>query len=103
MKRLALLAVATLGALAGGCSVAPQVGETLTLQGTLVIKGNEPRTVAVLVRTSSEQWELQDVEPATFAALQNRKVEATGRVSRAPGGALLPALRVNALRRNDGN
>lgn len=93
-----VLALAAAAALAG-CSATPRVGDPLTLRGTLVLKGSAPRTTQVLVRSPSEQWELQQVSPAQSAPLQNRQVEATGVVTRAPGdGFLPPALRVTALR-----
>jgi hypothetical protein len=91
---------ATLLALAG-CSAAPRVGDTLALHGTLVLKGNEPVVTAVLVRGASEQWELQQVTRADSAALQNRKVQATGVVTRTASRAVLPALRVTDLQAAD--
>ncbi|HEX2546907.1 MAG TPA: hypothetical protein VHL79_18640 [Ramlibacter sp.] len=80
-----------------GCNAAPRVGDTLTLHGTLVLKGNAPRTTPVLVRSDTEQWELQQVQDATATALQNRKVRASGIVGRTPQQGLLPVLRVTAL------
>jgi len=98
MNSFVTAAVVATALAVAGCSAAPRVGDALTLQGTLVLKGNEPKTTPVLVRSPSEQWELQQVAPATAAALQNRKVQATGVVARTPGqGPLLPALRVTQL------
>lgn len=98
MNKFVTAALVATALAVAGCSAAPRVGDPLTLQGTLVLKGNEPRTAPVLVRSSSEQWELQQVAPATAAALQNRKVQATGVVARTAGqGPLLPALRVTHL------
>lgn len=96
---LPLLAPVLLALITAGCSAAPKVGDSLALQGTLVIKGNEPVTTPVLVRSDTEHWELQGVAPATASALQNSQVEARGRVTRAPGGTLLPALAVTNLQR----
>lgn len=91
-----LLAAAAALALAA-CSAAPRLGDTLSLEGTLVLKGNAPMTVPVLVRSGTEQWELQQVAPATATALQNRKVQATGVVARTAGAGRLPALRVSEI------
>lgn len=95
MRGLALIALV---AGIAGCSAAPRVGDTLSLTGTLVLKGSEPRPTPVLVRDAGEQWELQGVAPATSRQLQNRKVQARGVVTRAAAeGPLLPALRVQEI------
>jgi hypothetical protein len=90
--------IAAVAVALAGCGAAPRVGDTLTLQGTLVFKGNEPVVTPVLVSDASVQWELQQVAPAAAASLQNRKVQATGVVTRTPGTGVLPALRVTDLR-----
>lgn len=82
---------------AAGCSATPVDGAAV-LEGTLVLRGNEPHVSFVLVRPAGEQWELQDVPAATGRRLQNRTVRVTGVVTRAPGGGWqLPALRVSQL------
>jgi hypothetical protein len=91
---------ASLLALAG-CSATPRVGDALTLHGTLVLKGNEPFAAAVLVRGASAQWELQQVARTAAAPLQNRKVQATGVVTRTASPGWLPALRVTELKADD--
>lgn len=100
LRKPALVVAVLLAAAAGaGCSAQPRVGDALRLTGTLVLKGNEPRPTPVLVRTADEQWELQEVGADALGRLQNRRVEARGVVTRAPGhGVLLPALRVRELR-----
>jgi hypothetical protein len=69
MKRRVLEAVA---------APAPQTGEILTLEGILVLKGNEPATVPALMVKDSELWELQNVSLATAKRLQNKRIEVTG-------------------------
>ena len=99
MKRVAAVLVAALAV--AGCSSAPGVGDALTLHGTLVLKGNAPRTTPVLVGQDAQQWELQQVQDATATALQNRKVQARGVVTRTSQQGLLPALRVTDLKPQD--
>lgn len=94
-----LIAVSALALAGAGCSATPTIGASLTLEGTLVLKGNEPHVTPVLVRSATEQWELQQVAREKAATLQNTRVEAAGVVTRAPGqGSQLPALAVTSLR-----
>lgn len=98
-RRWALAACMTL-ALAAGCgATTPAPGSPMVLEGTLVLRGNEPHTSFVLLRRNGEQWELQGVSAEAGRPLQNREVRATGSVVRAPGtGLRLPALQVRDLR-----
>ena len=100
-RRWLLAGCAALALAAAGCSATtPAPGASLVLEGTLVLRGNEPHTIFVLLRPNGEQWELQEVAAETGRPLQNREVSATGVVTRAPGAGLrLPALRVTQLRR----
>ena len=99
VKALVLVCTVAIASATAACGAAPRVGEHRRLEGTLVLKGNEPHTVPVLVLPGSQQWELLDVQPAAAAALQNRKVRASGVVARlADEGPLLPALRVGELK-----
>lgn len=100
MRRGLLAACGALALAAAGCSATPSAGTRVALEGTLVLRGNEPHTSFVLLRPDGEQWELQEVAPEAGRPLQNREVQATGVVTRPPGaGARLPALRVTQLRR----
>jgi hypothetical protein len=92
------LAAALLAVALAGCSASARVGDRLTLQGTFVLKGNEPVVTPVLVRSASQQWELQEVPRTSWVGLQNRTVQATGVVTRPESQALRPALRVTELK-----
>lgn len=89
----ALLALA----LAAGCAASPnaapaptpapadaryKVGEQVTLNGQLVIKGGMPMLQAVLIQESGERWELKGIQPMDAARLQNKAVTVDGQVDR---------------------
>lgn len=101
-RAMRFLALGALLAALAGCGAAPRVGDDMSLTGTLVLKGSEPRPAPVLVRESGEQWELESVAADAARDLQNRRVRARGVVTRAPGaGPLLPALRVTGIEPRD--
>jgi hypothetical protein len=84
---------------AAACAAVPRSGETVTLQGVLVLKGNEPFTTTALMVDDSELWELQNVPAGTAKRLQNKRVEVSGLVIRPSAiGVQLPSLRVSNLR-----
>jgi hypothetical protein len=99
-RRSLLVSCVTLALAAAGCSATPAADDRLVLEGTLVLRGNEPHTSFVLLRPDGTQWELLDVSAEAGRPLQNRQVQATGVMARPPGAGLrLPALRVTQLRR----
>lgn len=99
-RRRTLAACVALALAAAGCSATtPAARGALVLEGTLVLRGNEPHTSFVLLRPNGEQWELLGVSAETGRPLQNRQVRASGTVTRPPGAGLrLPAVQVTDLR-----
>lgn len=78
----------------------PQAGEVVTLEGRLVLKGNEPFIVAVL-ESGDRQWDLRGLSRQQMQDLQARTVTVTGTVTRSAGeaGGGMPAqLQVQSIR-----
>lgn len=94
-----LCAAAVAAAVLQACApAAPRVGDTLTLQGRLVMKGNDPVFIPVLV-TGKGQWELRGLDAKKALALQARPLTVTGTVLQATGaGPSLPKLEVQQVR-----
>lgn len=102
MKKYLLIASILGTALASvGCTAASppaQAGAPTTMTGKLVQKGSMPMTYPILVRSDSEQWELQGVDKESVLALQNKVVTVEGTVVRGTlSGMLLPSLRVTRI------
>lgn len=99
---LTLLAATLAGCTAAASSTAststtPKLGDTLMLQGKLVLKGSAPMVYPVLL-LANDQWELQNVPAEVAATLQNREVSAEGTVTRATStGLQLPSLHVTKI------
>jgi len=53
---------------------------TIEIEGTLVLRGNEPFAQAVVVVSSSEQWTLSGVQRADIENHQNQTVRVKGQV-----------------------
>ncbi|MDX3904509.1 MAG: hypothetical protein QHC78_02310 [Pigmentiphaga sp.] len=85
--RALLLAICLTVTSLGACTPpAPREGEVVTVEGRVVLKGNEPFILAVL-DTGNQQWELRGLTRAQILALQSRTVAVTGKVVGPVGGA----------------
>lgn len=73
--------------------------ETIEIEGTLVLKGNEPFAQAVVVVSNSEQWALLGVLRSEIENHQNQIVRVKGQVvhEATASASRLPSLRVQAL------
>ncbi|AOY00004.1 hypothetical protein [Jeongeupia sp. USM3] len=87
---IALPVLAVLPLLASCASPAYTLGQPVTAEGKLVLKGNEPFAVPVLLG-QSEQWELTGLKQQQYVPLQNKAVRVRGTVARLPGEGLLRA------------
>ncbi|GHD68345.1 hypothetical protein [Jeongeupia chitinilytica] len=73
-----------------------QLGQPMTLEGKLVLKGNAPFVVPVL-QTAKGNWELRGLAEQTAARLQNKQLQVSGTVSRLQQGPALPQLQVSSV------
>jgi hypothetical protein len=100
MKKQLLISSLLAAALAAaGCATAsPQAEARLTMTGKLVLKGSMPKVRVVLIRSETEQWELQNVPVETAEELQNQRVNVEGFVTReVRSGMFLPSMSVNKI------
>jgi hypothetical protein len=98
LKRLILsLLVLSVGT---ACAGTPHVGDTVAIQGTLTIRGNEPFTYPV-VSTGTKIWQLVGVDHASVMKLQNRIVHVTGHVATDAVPSGLPAIQADSVTEGD--
>ncbi|OVZ57531.1 hypothetical protein CDO44_17370 [Pigmentiphaga sp. NML080357] len=75
----------------------PKAGDVITVEGRVVLKGNEPFIVAVL-DAGDRQWDLRGLTRQQMLDLQSRTVTVTGVVARPPGEGPPAQLDVQAIR-----
>jgi hypothetical protein len=76
----------------------PSAGDVITLQGRLVLKGNSPMIVPVLVTNSNIQWQLRGLSRQDSDSLQSQSVTVVGKVRQPPRrGTTLPQLDVQTV------
>lgn len=100
MRALLLALCLSVSSLLACAQPAPQAGDVITLEGRIVLKGNEPFVVAVL-ESGDRQWDLRGLTRQQMQALQSRTVTVTGTVARPAGeaGGGMPAqLQVQSIR-----
>ncbi|BCL75885.1 hypothetical protein JHS3_16210 [Jeongeupia sp. HS-3] len=98
LSRWIVLPILTVLPLLASCaSLNYTLGQPITAEGTLVLKGNEPFAVPVLVG-QSEQWELTGLKKQQYVPLQNKALRVRGTVARLRGdGPLRPQLQVTDM------
>lgn len=97
MRRyLAALSVMASLQLAAACHGRVASAGTIEIEGTLVLKGNEPFAQPVVVVSDKEQWELLGLHRSEAENHQNQVVKVKGEVvhEATPSTARLPSLRV---------
>lgn len=97
MRRwLASFAVTASLPLAVACQGGVASAGTIEIEGTLVLKGNEPFVQTVVVVSDKEQWELLGLHRSEAENHQNQVVKVKGQVVReaTPSTARLPSLKV---------
>jgi len=75
----------------------PRAGEMITVEGRVVLKGNEPFIAAVLDAGGS-QWDLRGLTRQQMLDLQSRTITVTGIVARPPGQGMPAQLDVQSMR-----
>lgn len=98
MRALLLaLCLSVNGLWACASSSLPQPGDVITVQGRVVLKGNEPFIIAVL-KASGQQWDLRGMSREQMLELQSRTVAVTGKVVRLPSEGMPAQLEVQSVR-----
>lgn len=82
-----------------GCQGDVASAGAIEIEGTLVLKGNEPFAQAVVVVSDSEQWALLGVDRSEIESHQDQVVRIRGQVvhEATPSTPGLPSLRVRKL------
>lgn len=78
-------------------TVAQVVQKKLTIQGVLILKGNDPFIYPVLVSADGTQWELKGLGSEEAKKLQNQPVAVQGHLIRGAGAGMLAMFQVGEI------
>ncbi|MBC9073478.1 hypothetical protein IAI53_16020 [Thauera sp. CAU 1555] len=94
-RRFVSLALASLTA---ACAYSNPPVTTQELTGVLTLKGNAPKTYAVLRTDDHQLWQLRGIEQSDAANLQQQRIVVEGRPALHQGASLLPVFEVERYR-----
>lgn len=87
-----------LASLTTACAYSSPPVAMQSLTGILTLKGNAPKTYAVLRTDDQQLWQLSGIEPSEAASLQQQRIVVEGRPAAHQGASLFPIFEVERYR-----